>query len=211
MFCTKCGTDLPDDSRFCRGCGHTLGAVSTGGGAAAAPARVAPVPAKPKSRFTYWHYVALLILVFLAGTWYVQNKSSNPLPVPTQSARVPQPQLHTQGTGDKAFTVNAGGVYYFTFEMPTGAFNATLKGHFAASGGAGNDVEAFVVSEDDFVNWRNGHSVKALYNSGRVTQETLNVFLPTNPGKYILVFSNKFSLLTPKAVQADVQLNYYTR
>jgi hypothetical protein len=48
VFCTKCGTDLPDDSRFCRSCGQTLGVVSTGGGAAAAvaPARI-PLP-KPK-------------------------------------------------------------------------------------------------------------------------------------------------------------------
>lgn len=208
MFCTKCGTDLPDDSRFCRSCGQTLGVVSTGGGAAAAPARIAP---KPKSRFTYWHYVGLLVLVLLGGTWYVQNMRKSALPLPEQSRQVAQPQLHTQGTGDKAFTVNAGGIYYFTFEMPAGAFNTTLKGHFSATGGAGNDVEAFVVTEDDFVNWQSGHSVKALYNSGRVTQETLNLPLPPNPGKYLLVFSNKFSLLTPKAVQADVQLSYYTR
>ena len=209
MFCTKCGTDLPNDSRFCRSCGQTLGAVSTGGGAAAAPARIA-TPAKPKSRFTYWHYVALLILVFIGGTWYVQNMKGRGLSLPEQSTR-PQPQSHTQGTGDKAFTVNAGGIYYFTFEMPDGPFNATLKGHFAATGGTGNDVEAFVVTEDDFVNWQKGHPVKALYNSGRVTQETLNLSLPPNPGKYLLVFSNKFSLLTPKALQADITLTYYTR
>jgi zinc-ribbon domain len=60
MFCTKCGTDLPDDSRFCRSCGQTLGSVSTGGGAAAAPARIA-TPAKPKNRFTYWQgYTGIL-------------------------------------------------------------------------------------------------------------------------------------------------------
>jgi hypothetical protein len=47
--------------------------------------------------------------------------------------------------------------------------------------------------------------------TGRVTQESLNVSLPPNPGKYLLVFSNKFSLLTPKAVQADITLAYYTR
>jgi hypothetical protein len=36
----------------------------------------------------------------------------------------------------------------------------TLQGNFTASGGLGNDVEAFVLSEADFVNWQNGHPAK---------------------------------------------------
>lgn len=40
MFCTKCGTDLPDDSQFCRKCGQQLSSTAvTVSGAAVAPAR----------------------------------------------------------------------------------------------------------------------------------------------------------------------------
>jgi hypothetical protein len=119
--------------------------------------------------------------------------------------------LHTTTTGDKAFTLNAGAATYFKFPVSAGAYNASLKGHFSATGGVGNDIEVFVMTEDDYVNWQNRHTVNTLYNSGKVTQETLNVTLPTDAGMYYLVFSNKSSWLVPRAVQANVNLTYYTR
>lgn len=130
------------------------------------------------------------------------------LSAPTQP---PQPRLYTQSTGDKAFTINAGAYYILKFEAPPGSYSETLKGHFSATGGMGNDVEVYVVTEDDLVNLQNGHQVHSLYDSGRVTQETMDVNLPTGGGKYCLVFSNKFSLLTPKAVQSNLTHTYYTR
>ncbi len=42
MFCTKCGTQLPDDARFCSKCGAVQGGAAGGGGGGAAPA--APKP-----------------------------------------------------------------------------------------------------------------------------------------------------------------------
>jgi hypothetical protein len=95
--------------------------------------------------------------------------------------------------------------------VPAAGYNANLKGHFSATGGFNNDIEAFVMTEDDYVNWQNGHTVKTLYSSGRVTQESVNIPLPSDAGTYYLVFSNKFSLLIPKAVGANVNLTYYSR
>jgi hypothetical protein len=70
VFCTKCGTDLPNDSRFCRSCGQTLGVVSTGGGAAAAvaPARIAPARIPLSERKSGLHMgIKVGALALLAG------------------------------------------------------------------------------------------------------------------------------------------------
>lgn len=209
MFCSKCGTDLPGDSLFCRSCGQTQTVVSTGGGAAAAPARIPISVSKPKGKSAIWIVAGLVLIVALFGVWYVQNGSRQPMS--TATARVAQPKLYAQNMGDKAFTVKAGSAQYFSFEAPTGAFNVNLKGHFEATGGTGNDIEVYVLTADDLVNWQNGHTVKALYDSGRVTQETVSVALHPGAGKYCVVFNNKFSFLTPKAVQADIALTYYSR
>jgi len=86
-----------------------------------------------------------------------------------------------------------------------------MKGHFTASGGAGNDIEVFVVNEDEYTNWQNGHPTKALYSSGKVTQDSINLTLPAEAATYYVVFNNKFSLLAPKAIEADIDVNFYTR
>jgi hypothetical protein len=99
----------------------------------------------------------------------------------------------------------------FKLTVPADASYVTLQGHFAATGGSGNDVEVYMLPEDGFTNWENIHSATPLYSSGRVTQDTLNVALPPDAGTYYLVFSNKFSLVTPKAVQTNITLTYYNR
>ena len=153
----------------------------------------------------------LLILSAVGILGYVLTPKGALVNLPKAQPGFSQPQLHSQSTGDKAFTVNAGGEYYFTFEVPSGASDVTLKGHFSATGGLGNDIEAFLLTEDDRVNWENGHTVHTLYKSGAVTQETVNSVLPRDAGTYCLVFSNKISPFTPKAVQANFALTYYTR
>jgi hypothetical protein len=110
-----------------------------------------------------------------------------------------------------AFTVGTLAASNYSFTVPAGAFDVSMKGHFAATGGMGNDIEVVVVSEDEFVNWQNGHPSKAFYNSGRVTQDSINLNLPADAATYHVVFNNKFSLFSPKAIQANVDVNYYTK
>ena len=79
MFCSKCGTDHPDDSQFCRKCGQTLAVViSTNGAAAAvAPARTkAPVSKAYKvGRFLRiaLPLLPMLLALALVGAWYVMR------------------------------------------------------------------------------------------------------------------------------------------
>ena len=94
------------------------------------------------------------------------------------------------------------------FEIPSGSFNETFKGHFSTTGGSGNDIQVLIFAADDFVNWQNRHDAKTFYNSGRVTQDTLNVSLPAGGGLYYVVFNNRFSLLSPKDVEAHITLSY---
>ena len=116
-------------------------------------------------------------------------------------------QQHSEAIIDPAFTIEPAHYHYAKFTVPADAQNATVQGRFTASGGAGNDVVVFIFPEDDFVNWQNNHDSKVLYQSGQVTQASINAELP-GPGTYYLVFSNNFSVISPKAVQADITINY---
>src|SRR5205809_967835 len=71
----------------------------------------------------------------------------------------------------------------------------TLTGRFSASGGTGNDVEAWVTNEDGLVNFRNRTAFRPWYRSGRSTQDTLQVNLH-GPGVYHLIFDNRFAWLS---------------
>lgn len=202
MFCHKCGTETPDDSQFCRKCGGSLTAVSTGGGAAAAPA-LAPQRPKRGVGVGVWIPAALLVGILV---WAIAFHPQFPS-APQNSPAAPQLRAYTI-TFNKALTIPALNFYFVPFALPDGSSNVKLQGHFAATGGSGNDIEAYVLTEDEFTNWKNGHPTKTIYNSGRVTQDSPNLVLPTTSGTYYLIFNNKFSLLTPKAIEANLTFTY---
>ncbi|HSK72230.1 MAG TPA: hypothetical protein VK892_11075 [Pyrinomonadaceae bacterium] len=95
---------------------------------------------------------------------------------------------------EKAFTVKESGYTWFdfTFEQTT-----DLKGRSRATGGK-NDIEVYILDSDNFENWKNGNEFRAYYSSGRVTVASFDVRLPK--GTYHLVFSNRWAIMTPKAV-----------
>jgi predicted nucleic acid-binding Zn ribbon protein len=187
VFCSSCGTEQAEDSRFCRKCGRTL----------AAGART-----KRKS------YVGRIVIAILALILVV-------FAIPTVSrlmqASGPVHQLiaqrRTVQLGSTTFAVKNLGYVYTQFAVPPGATNVSVTGRFTASGGLGNDIEAYILTSDGFVNFQNGHQATTYYQSGRVTQGSINANLPAG-ATYYLVFNNNFSLLSAKAVQASVTLNY---
>lgn len=112
-------------------------------------------------------------------------------------------QRNGAGIVTEPFTVEPGQYRYYPFTVGD---RATVAGRFRAQGGSGNDVEVYILDEDGFENYRNGHRVQTYYNSGRVTVGTINVTL--GAGSYYLVFNNGFSTVSNKAVNARVELQY---
>jgi zinc-ribbon domain len=195
MFCPKCGKQLPDDSQFCSKCGRAMEKL------------LLPAAARPLSKpsHTGW-WILLTVLVLAVGCVIFLNRtthSSPPIPAPPPVVRM----LRTETIANTAITVGAGSFNYYKFDVPATATQASVDGHFSATGGFGNDIQVFVVNEDSFVNFQNGHPSDAYFNSGKVTQNSINALLP-GPGTYYLVCNNRFGLLAPKAVELSAILHY---
>jgi hypothetical protein len=197
MFCPQCGKQIPDDSQFCSKCGRSIASLML----PAAPRR----PAKP---FPVGRWVLLAVLA-VAVAWVVgfanfHTTNSSP-PVPAAPAIVRAPRTET--IANTSTTVGAGSFTYYKFVVPPTATQPSVEGHFSATGGFGNDIQVLVVNEDSFVNFQNGHPSEAYFNSGKVTQNSINALLP-GPGAYYVVCNNRFGLLAPKAVEIDALLHY---
>ena len=78
-----------------------------------------------------------------------------------------------------------------------------IEGFFRAQGGRGNDIQAIIVDEVGLQNLTNGNQFHVYYDSGKVTVGIINTVL--GPGRYFLVFSNHFSLLTGKTVTLQLR------
>jgi hypothetical protein len=109
---------------------------------------------------------------------------------------------------DGNIVVTPGDYYDIPFLVDTSEMqNIRVVGYFAASGGSGNDIEVAILDDITFTNWINGHQGTSLYNSGKITVAEIDVSITTS-GKYHLVFSNTFSIVSSKNVSARVDLNW---
>lgn len=195
MFCPQCGKQLPEHSQFCSRCGGAIEKL------------LLPAAARPLSKPSHTgRWVLLTLLIVAVGSVIFLNRtthSSPPMPAVPPVVRM----LRTETIANTAITVGAGGFHYYKFVVPATATQASVDGHFSATGGFGNDIQVFVANEDSFVNFQNGHPSDAYFNSGKVTENTINALLP-GPGTYYLVCNNRFGLLAPKAVEIDAILHY---
>src|ERR1700722_2728710 len=120
----------------------------------------------------------------------------------------PVGQLHSETIVDTAFTVGSHNRQAYKFDVPSDATNIKVIGHFAATGGAANSIEVFLTNKDGIVNLNNHHQYKRFNFSGRVTNDSIKVVLPTGADTYYLVFDNSFALMIPRAVQANATVTY---
>lgn len=202
MTCPKCKSEQPDNAKFCSQC--------------AAPLAESGQKVIVKSKIPTW-LSALLLLVLLVMVMAIRSvvqenerlkrNARNITASAANPVEPPRPQPHFVNLTDGAATVNASSFAWYTFVVPEGANTVAVNGHFSATGGSGNDLECYIIDEDGFVNFKNGHETRTYYNSGKVTQAKIGTAnLP--PGTYYLVFDNRFSVLTPKAVQIQATLSY---
>jgi hypothetical protein len=102
----------------------------------------------------------------------------------------------------KSYVVPAGS--YLPLSFGTGGNEGgRIVGRFEAQGGTGNDIELYIMDEDSFTNWKNGHASEYYYQSGRRTVGEFNVGVAA--GNFYIVLSNTFSSSTPKAVTLTIR------
>jgi hypothetical protein len=115
---------------------------------------------------------------------------------------------------DATFSVGAHTFRYYKFSLPEGTANASVVGQFRsmAANPAGtsddNGIEAYILTESGFTAWRSGQPTSPLYDSGNVVQNAVHANIPPGAGIYYLLFSNKSSPTTPKAVHAAMMVRY---
>jgi hypothetical protein len=100
----------------------------------------------------------------------------------------------------------------YPFKVLAGFKQVHLVGQFRAAGSARNDIAMLVMNDKQFANWlgRNNHVSlyfkRALYDSQKVAQGTVNLNLPADPATYNLVFYNGSSRL--EAIEVTFKLGY---
>lgn len=116
---------------------------------------------------------------------------------------------HTEKIGTGQFVVAAGKVFYFRIPI-SDVRDIRIAGHFLALGGQGNDIDVVLADETNFGMWMDGQQAKVYYQSGRATSGDIDVKLPALNATYYLAFNNRFSVLSPKTINADLTLYYST-
>jgi hypothetical protein len=208
VYCSECGADLPEDSQFCRKCGQAVKRTTAAGGSVAA----SPAPLKSNRPDRLPLFFAVVLIVGLLG-WFIDHQMHEVgTPVQTSAtSQTPLRRLHRVTIGTGSITVAAANSTYYTLPVPATATLVRVQGHYTATGGTGNDIEVYLLNQDQFTNWQNGHPTPTFYNGGRVTVGDIDATLPNEEGTYYLVFNNKFSMLTPKAVQETITMTYFSQ
>ena len=116
----------------------------------------------------------------------------------------PAPSAAPSSVVNDNFWLSAGKYQYYEFRTPHAG---TLSGRIREA--YGRDIEFFVMDYSNFENWANGRTGHTYYNAGRIVLKEFAVEL--NPGRYVLVFSNNYSIITGKQVEAQVSFMPFRR
>jgi hypothetical protein len=153
--------------------------------------------------------VAVAIVVLI---WDRQMKAARAEAARVEAARLASiPQIHyapvSKTIAAGQLTLNARDARIFRFTITRDMREPHVVGRFTAGGTNGADIEALLMSEDEFPNWDHRHQAKVLYSTnGPKTTDRFDV--PLEPGEYVLIFSNRAALFFSRYITPEVELNY---
>jgi len=213
LGCSGCGATLPDEAQFCLKCGKPISLPPKEQVKVEEPLVQLAPPKIKKRRIVLW---VLLGLCLGAILWAATSDSPF-----AQGIQELVGWKHDQTVLETPFSITAHNFRYYKFDLPEGSMNVSIVGQFTATSAEkktasakakdaveDKDVEVYVLSEPAFAVWQNGYATSSVYESGRVSEGTMQAELPAGAGVYYLVFSNKFSPATGKNVNASVLLRY---
>jgi len=185
MYCSKCGTVLPEESVACYKC--------------ATPTFRAH--AKPEATVNFGRILATvgaIILAVLCVGFAVIALSSNQsiakhipssIPVPTRTTII-----------NEIFDIPANSWKPIGFQLDRQVF---LQGGFKVqASGQGENVEVLLMTAEEYQNWSQSNSFSSFVRTGYVTREKFSATLA--PGRYVLVFNNYRALFTSVTVASEV-------
>jgi hypothetical protein len=165
-------------------------------------------PQQPRKRRKRRGLVFFLLAALVLGLIVFVATSKNPLAQGIQEMAGWKPD---QLILDARFSVGPHTFRYYKFSAPQGSANVAIVGQFTAKSQSNGDaadsgIEVYVLTDAAFSVWQSGQATSSLYDSGLSSAATVQAEFPAGAGVYYLVLSNRASLTTAKAVQANVRL-----
>jgi len=201
MLCPKCISEIPDDSRACPRCRAVIVDRSP---ALAATDITRDIPQQEKRVRSLLTGILLVgVALALAAGFMVSRVARSRSGQGVTS--VPTTRIERIPVAKTQFVLKSGVPVSFGFAVPAGCRSAALQSQFVLADDQGAAaVQMTVFDETSYANWRRHTASRALYTS-KISTALTNLTLPTEPGRYFVVFSRGPSTL-PATLQADVEL-----
>jgi hypothetical protein len=233
VFCLKCGTELPSNANFCLQCGEPLTSSDYTTRVSPSPHVTLP-QAQQKSQFiitpgyaigiAFFALLLGIVAIVISERYRQQSGNSREVataPTPNSTPEVastptpkatPRPTLEpviestpeptprpSQQLIPNSFTVSPGQYYSVQFHVRG-------RNHVSGWYRSDSNIIALIVDEDGLARVEKGgrgDGGKVFYSSGgKVARGEIDVYLPT--GTYYIVFSNQYSIISTKYINANI-------